>query len=158
MYLLISFCFVFPFSFCRIVSTYLVHHGFCSTAEAFARSAGQSFEEEITSIKNRQSKLWIHWDSFSLFSSNIFFYFNFLRMLLIVLDIKAIFYSLSVDIKLLLFKFCCIQMCCGLIVHTLFIRMLDHLQWFAKNVFFIKIHVCLFDNMIAYFFCFCFKV
>lgn len=38
----------------RIVSTYLVHHGFCSTAEAFARSAGQSFEEEITSIKNRQ--------------------------------------------------------------------------------------------------------
>ncbi|XP_014673319.1 PREDICTED: ran-binding protein 9-like [Priapulus caudatus] len=38
----------------RIMSTYLVHHGYCATAEAFARSTGQAFEEELTSIKNRQ--------------------------------------------------------------------------------------------------------
>ena len=40
----------------RIVSTYLVHHGYCATAEAFAKSTGQSFPEEIASIKNRQSE------------------------------------------------------------------------------------------------------
>lgn len=38
----------------RIVSTYLVHQGFCATAESFAHSTGQSFEEELVSIKNRQ--------------------------------------------------------------------------------------------------------
>ncbi|XP_074617620.1 ran-binding protein 9-like [Acropora palmata] len=38
----------------KIVSTYLVHHGYCATAEAFAKSTGQSFPEEIASIKNRQ--------------------------------------------------------------------------------------------------------
>ncbi|XP_066996291.1 ran-binding protein 9 isoform X2 [Anabrus simplex] len=38
----------------KMVSTYLVHHGYCATAEAFARSTGQVFDEEITSIKNRQ--------------------------------------------------------------------------------------------------------
>ena len=38
----------------RIVSTYLVHHGYCATAEAFAKSTGQSFTEELASIKNRQ--------------------------------------------------------------------------------------------------------
>ncbi|GAB6021669.1 Ran-binding protein 9 [Chamberlinius hualienensis] len=38
----------------KIVSSYLVHHGFCGTAEAFLRSTGQTFSEEITSIKNRQ--------------------------------------------------------------------------------------------------------
>ncbi|KAK7595097.1 hypothetical protein V9T40_001530 [Parthenolecanium corni] len=38
----------------KMVSTYLVHHGYCSTAEAFARGTGQAFDEEITSIKNRQ--------------------------------------------------------------------------------------------------------
>lgn len=37
-----------------IVSTYLVHHGYCATAEAFAKSTGQKIDEEITSIKNRQ--------------------------------------------------------------------------------------------------------
>lgn len=42
--------------FYRIVSTYLVHHGYCATAESFARSTGQAFEEELVSIKNRQSK------------------------------------------------------------------------------------------------------
>ena len=40
----------------RVISTYLVHHGYCQTAEAFARSTGQSFTEEIASMKNRQSK------------------------------------------------------------------------------------------------------
>ncbi|XP_070536267.1 ran-binding protein 9-like [Ptychodera flava] len=38
----------------RVVSTYLVHHGYCATAESFARNTGQSFDEELTSIKNRQ--------------------------------------------------------------------------------------------------------
>lgn len=39
-----------------MVSTYLVHHGYCATAEAFANSTGQGFEEDLNSIKNRQSK------------------------------------------------------------------------------------------------------
>lgn len=39
-----------------MVSTYLVHHGYCATAEAFANSTGQVFEEDFNSIKNRQSK------------------------------------------------------------------------------------------------------
>ncbi|XP_050731950.1 ran-binding protein 9-like isoform X4 [Eriocheir sinensis] len=38
----------------RMVSTYLVHHGYCATAEGFARSTGQDFDEELTSIRNRQ--------------------------------------------------------------------------------------------------------
>ena len=45
-------------SICRIVSTYLVHHGYCGTAEAFSRSTGQSIEEEMSSIKHRQSKFY----------------------------------------------------------------------------------------------------
>eukprot|EP00112_Aurelia_sp_Birch-Aquarium-sp1_P011055 Seg2333.2 transcript_id=Seg2333.2/GoldUCD/mRNA.D3Y31 product="Ran-binding protein 9" protein_id=Seg2333.2/GoldUCD/D3Y31 len=40
----------------RVVSTYLVHHGYCQTAEAFAKSTGQSITEELASIKNRQRK------------------------------------------------------------------------------------------------------
>jgi hypothetical protein len=44
------------YSSCRMVSTYLVHHGYCATAESFAHGTGQVFDEEITSIKNRQSK------------------------------------------------------------------------------------------------------
>lgn len=39
-----------------MIATYLVHHGYCSTAEAFARSTGQEFGEEVASIKNRQRK------------------------------------------------------------------------------------------------------
>ncbi len=46
----------FIYLFCRMIATYLVHHGYCSTAEAFARSTGQEFGEEVASIKNRQSK------------------------------------------------------------------------------------------------------
>lgn len=38
-----------------MIATYLVHHGYCATAEAFARSTGQEFGEEVASIKNRQS-------------------------------------------------------------------------------------------------------
>ncbi|KAK2189475.1 hypothetical protein NP493_106g07006 [Ridgeia piscesae] len=38
----------------KIVSTYLVHHGYCATAESFARNTDQGFEEELKSIKNRQ--------------------------------------------------------------------------------------------------------
>lgn len=43
--------------FYRMVSSYLVHHGYCATAEAFARSTDQTVLEELASIKNRQSKL-----------------------------------------------------------------------------------------------------
>lgn len=39
----------------RIVSTYLVHHGYCNTAEAFAKIIEQPISEDLTSIKNRQS-------------------------------------------------------------------------------------------------------
>ncbi|XP_072013894.1 ran-binding protein 9-like [Amphiura filiformis] len=38
----------------RLVSTYLVHHGYCATAECFARHTGQTIAEELASIKNRQ--------------------------------------------------------------------------------------------------------
>ncbi|XP_032226144.2 ran-binding protein 9 [Nematostella vectensis] len=38
----------------KIVSTYLVHHGYCATAEAFDKSTGQSCPEDLASIKNRQ--------------------------------------------------------------------------------------------------------
>lgn len=40
----------------RMVSSYLVHHGYSSTAEKFAEITGQSFTEDINSIKTRQSK------------------------------------------------------------------------------------------------------
>lgn len=39
-----------------MVSTYLVHHGYSSTAEAFARATEQSLNEEMSSIKTRQSE------------------------------------------------------------------------------------------------------
>lgn len=39
-----------------MVSSYLVHHGYCSTATAFARVTDTTIQEEQTSIKNRQSK------------------------------------------------------------------------------------------------------
>ncbi|XP_033625865.1 ran-binding protein 9-like [Asterias rubens] len=38
----------------RMVSTYLVHHGYCSTAQRFARCTGQTIAEKLTSIANRQ--------------------------------------------------------------------------------------------------------
>lgn len=44
------------FSLSSMVSSYLVHHGYCSTATAFARVTDTTIQEEQTSIKNRQSK------------------------------------------------------------------------------------------------------
>ncbi|CAG9864238.1 unnamed protein product [Phyllotreta striolata] len=41
----------------KMVSTYLVHHGYCNTAEAFAHITEQPFNEDIGSIKNRQKIL-----------------------------------------------------------------------------------------------------
>ncbi|XP_048867593.1 ran-binding protein 9 [Brienomyrus brachyistius] len=38
----------------KMVASYLVHHGYCATAEAFARSTDQTVHEELASIKNRQ--------------------------------------------------------------------------------------------------------
>lgn len=38
-----------------MISSYLVHHGYSSTAETFAKITGQTFTEDITSIKTRQS-------------------------------------------------------------------------------------------------------
>lgn len=38
----------------KMVSSYLVHHGYSSTADTFARTTGQSLQEDIASIKNRQ--------------------------------------------------------------------------------------------------------
>ncbi|XP_065168252.1 ran-binding protein 9 [Atheta coriaria] len=41
----------------KMVSSYLIHHGFCNTAEAFATVTDQPFNEDIASIKNRQKIL-----------------------------------------------------------------------------------------------------
>jgi len=41
----------------KMVSSYLVHHGYSSTAEKFAEITGQSFTEDISSIKTRQKIL-----------------------------------------------------------------------------------------------------
>jgi len=38
----------------RVVSGYLVHYGYSSTADCFAKSTGQSISEEISSVRNRQ--------------------------------------------------------------------------------------------------------
>ncbi|KAG7488797.1 hypothetical protein MATL_G00038260 [Megalops atlanticus] len=38
----------------KMVASYLVHHGYCATAEAFAKSTDQAVHEELASIKNRQ--------------------------------------------------------------------------------------------------------
>lgn len=40
-----------------MVASYLVHHSYCATAEAFAKSTDQAVQEELASIKNRQSEL-----------------------------------------------------------------------------------------------------
>ena len=39
-----------------MVASYLVHHSYCATAEAFAKSTDQAVHEELVSIKNRQSE------------------------------------------------------------------------------------------------------
>lgn len=38
-----------------MVSSYLVHHGYSSTAESFAKATEQTMNEDISSIKMRQS-------------------------------------------------------------------------------------------------------
>ncbi|KAF7272654.1 hypothetical protein GWI33_014593 [Rhynchophorus ferrugineus] len=38
----------------KMISTYLVHHGYSNTAEAFAQITNQTFTEDLHSIKNRQ--------------------------------------------------------------------------------------------------------
>ena len=38
----------------RLVLSYLVHHGYCNTAQVFAGSSGQELEEDTASIMNRQ--------------------------------------------------------------------------------------------------------
>lgn len=48
-------CFAFSF-LARMVASYLVHHSYCATAEAFAKSTNQAVHEELASIKNRQSE------------------------------------------------------------------------------------------------------
>lgn len=49
--------FYFYFYFFSMVSSYLVHHGYCATATAFARMTETTIQEEQASIKNRQSKV-----------------------------------------------------------------------------------------------------
>jgi hypothetical protein len=39
----------------KLIRTYLVHHGFSSTAEKFAKSVGHQFEEKLASKRNRKS-------------------------------------------------------------------------------------------------------
>uniref|UniRef100_A0A0A1X548 Ran-binding proteins 9/10 homolog n=1 Tax=Zeugodacus cucurbitae TaxID=28588 RepID=A0A0A1X548_ZEUCU len=41
----------------KMVSSYLLHNGYSQTAEAFARTTGQSFQEDLSSIRNRQKIL-----------------------------------------------------------------------------------------------------
>lgn len=41
----------------KVVSSYLIHHGYSSTAESFAKITGEPFREELASIKNRQKIL-----------------------------------------------------------------------------------------------------
>lgn len=45
--------------FHRMVSSYLVHHGYSLTAEAFGKITGEKFSEEMSSIKNRQSNIFL---------------------------------------------------------------------------------------------------
>ena len=40
-----------------MVLDYLVHYGYCNTAQVFATATGQHVEEEVASIRNRQSKM-----------------------------------------------------------------------------------------------------
>ena len=38
----------------RIVSTYLVHYGYCATAEQFNKNAESVYTDELNSMRNRQ--------------------------------------------------------------------------------------------------------
>lgn len=48
--------FFYHFLFSSMVSSYLVHHGYCATATAFARATETMIQEDQSSIKNRQSE------------------------------------------------------------------------------------------------------
>ena len=39
----------------RVVLDYLTVHGYSATAESFAKSTGQHLQEQVSSIRNRQS-------------------------------------------------------------------------------------------------------
>ncbi|XP_059610165.1 ran-binding proteins 9/10 homolog isoform X1 [Phlebotomus argentipes] len=41
----------------EMVQSYLIHHGYSATAEAFAKATGQSCKEDMQSVKNRQKIL-----------------------------------------------------------------------------------------------------
>ncbi|XP_045460124.1 ran-binding protein 9 isoform X2 [Harmonia axyridis] len=41
----------------KMVSSYLIHHGYCNTAEAFAQITNTPFSEDLNSIKNRKKIL-----------------------------------------------------------------------------------------------------
>ena len=41
----------------RIVSTYLVHYGYCATAEQFNKNAESVYADELNSMRNRQCKI-----------------------------------------------------------------------------------------------------
>lgn len=58
----------------RIVSAYLVHHGYCTTAEVFAKSTGQSIAEELSSIRNRQRNFLPSYLTFSRLNESRFFF------------------------------------------------------------------------------------
>ncbi len=52
--MLVAYFFVFFWpirSLIRMVASYLVHHSYCATAEAFAKSTDQAVHEELASIK-----------------------------------------------------------------------------------------------------------
>lgn len=55
-FLVLFFIFIFIYLIPRMVTSYLVHNGYSETAEAFARTTGQTFPEDINSIRNRQSR------------------------------------------------------------------------------------------------------
>ena len=43
----------------NLVLGYLVHHGYCDTAAAFAKTTSQTLEEDWVSISNRQSQYFV---------------------------------------------------------------------------------------------------
>ncbi len=45
---------LYLFFHCRLISSYLVHHGYCASSESFNLATGQEASESISSIKSRQ--------------------------------------------------------------------------------------------------------
>ena len=44
-------------SLIRMVLDYMIHYGYCSSAQVFADTTDQQVDEEMASIRNRQSEL-----------------------------------------------------------------------------------------------------